>query len=149
MEDRGMVVAGQEISVGAPSEALSAPLEQALLEAVQVRSDVAFASVPLIAFPGSEPERVLVVFLRRGSDPEAALAELSAAVHAGVEAALAAHPDLEIAPMAVMPVPLDRPLDALAQAVVMTDTHLLVADVASWQKARKGPQPWWRRLFGG
>ncbi len=148
MSERGEVVAGQELSVGAAKEPLPPPVEEMLLEVVQARDDVAFASVPMIAFPGQVPERVLVVFLRGGSDPEAALAALSAGVAAGFEAVAAAHPAVAIEPMAVMPVPLDRPLDGLAQAVVMTDTHLLVADVAAWQRARRGPQPWWRRLLG-
>jgi hypothetical protein len=150
MAGRAQVQAGDELQVGAPAEPLPEPIELMLRDVVQGRDDVAFACLPVIAFPGAAAERVLVVYLRGGRDIEAALASLSTQVSAGFAAVACTHPDLIPAPIAVMPIDLDRPLDALAQAVVFTRTDLYVADVTAWQDALRGPQPfilrWLRRL---
>jgi hypothetical protein len=150
MGGRGTIDAGEELQVGAPATALPEPVELMLRDVVQSRDDVAFACVPLIRFPGASAERVLVVFLRAESDVEAALEALSSGVADGFAALAESHGVLIDESIAVMPVDLARPLDALAQAVVMTQTDLYVADTAAWQDARRGPQPfllrWLRRL---
>jgi len=135
------VSAGAELQVGQPKEPLPQPIELALRDVVQAHTEVAFAYVPVIAFPGQPPGQVLVVFLRAAVDPEAILGPLSAAVKAAVDEAIAANPGLSVEPLAVLPISLAHALDALAQAVLITDTMLHVNDVRSWHGARnpKGP----------
>lgn len=138
------VQAGAEISVGQPAEPLAEPVELALRDVVQSRADVAFAYVPVIQFGPEVPSQVLVVFLRATADPEAILPKLSAEVTAAIDGVLKTHPDLSVEPLAVLPISLGRPLDGLAQAVMLTDTMLHVTDVARWHEA-KNPKPWWRK----
>lgn len=140
------VQAGAEISVGQPNEPLPEAVELALRGVVQARSDIAFAYVPVIQFGDDPPGQVLVVFLVARSDPEAALANLSPAVKDAVDKAIAANPGLHVDALAILPVTLGRPLDGLAQAVMITDTMLHVNDVPLWQKA-KNPKPWLSRAF--
>ncbi|GEM_PF-3150797 len=138
------VDAGAEIQVGQPNEPLPEAVELALREVVQASGDVAFAYVPVIAFPGQPAGQVLVVFLRAGVDPEQALAAISAAVKKAIDKVIAANRKLKVQPLAVLPISLARPLDGLAQAVMITDTMLFVADVVAWKRA-KNPKPWWLR----
>lgn len=149
MSERVSVGAGAEISVGAPATALPDDVERLLRDVVQALPAVAFASTPAIAFPGQGVETVLVVFLRGGSDVDATLTVVSERVAASMAALTKEQPKRALPSLAVLPIPLDRPLDGLAQAVVMTRTEIYVADAGALLRARRGPQPWWRRLFGG
>ncbi len=149
MSERISVGPGAEISVGAPAEALADDVERLLRDVVQALPAVAFASTPAIAFPGQGVETVLVVFLRGGSDVDATLTAVSEQVAAAMAALAEADRKRALPSLAVLPIPLDRPLDGLAQAVVMTRTEIYVADAGALLRARRGPQPWWRRIFGG
>jgi hypothetical protein len=140
------VQAGAEISVGQPKEPLAQAVELALRDVVQAHSDIAFAYVPVIQFGDEPPSQVLVVFLRASSDPETVLGELSPAVKAAVDKTIVDNPGLQVQALAILPVSLGRPLDGLAQAVMITQTMLHVTDVQSWHKA-KNPKSWLKRAF--
>ena len=140
----GMIQAGAEIAVGQPKQPLPEPVELALRDVVQGHGDIAFAYVPVIQFGADPPSEVLVVFLRSGVDPNKALGPLSESVTAAIDRCLAENPGLEVAPLAILPISLGRPLDGLAQAVMVTDTMLHVTDVQSWHAA-KNPKGWLQR----
>ena len=148
MSERISVGAGAEISVGAPATALPEDVERVLRDVVQAVPAVAFASTPAIAFPGQGVETVLVVFLRGGADVDATLTLVSERVAEAMATLAKAEPTRVLPSLAVLPIPLERPLDGLAQAVVMTRTEIFVADAGALLRARRGPQPWWRRIFG-
>lgn len=147
MGERQTVGPGAEIEVGAPAQPLPQDIELALRDVVQDRADIAFACVPVIAFPDQPPTEVLVVFLRRGVDPETLLTELAAEVERAVSAAAAAAPRERAVELAVLPISLGFPLDGLAQAVLQSGTELHVADAAAWEAARRPPRPLWQRLL--
>ncbi|MCO4763600.1 MAG: hypothetical protein KC502_18965 [Myxococcales bacterium] len=147
MGQRQTIGAGSEIEVGAPATPLVEPLEVALRDVVQGMNEIAFACLPVIAFPQQPPSEVLVIFLRRGVSPEAVLTIVSDAVQRSVEAVLAEHPAIRAPELAVLPVSLGHPLDGLAQAVVQSDTVLHVADPAAWAAAKKPPRPLWLRIL--
>ncbi len=147
MGQQNTIGAGSEIQVGAPQRPLPEPVELALRDVVQARHEIAFACVPVIAFPGQEPSEVLVVFLRRGVDPEALLSALAAEVKAAVDTTLRTHKGVRAPQLAVLPISLGRPLDGLAQAVLQSDTALHVADVAAYDVAKRPPRPLWLRIL--
>ncbi len=147
MGERRTIGAGSEIQVGAPAQPMPVSVELALRDVVQDRSEIAFACVPVIAFPGQPPSEVLVVFLRRGVGPEAILGPLAEAVQRSVAAAMAANPGARVVELAVLPVSLGHPLDGLAQAVLQSDTVLHVADAAAYAAARRAPRPLWLRIL--
>ncbi len=146
------VAAGAEIAVGAPASPPDAELQLALRDVVQVRAAVAFASLPMIAFAGQPPELVLAVFLSRHADVDAELAAIAEGARAALEALsrdAVANGQAPPPALPVLPVSLARPLDGLAQAIVLTRTEFHVADANALLQARRPPRPWWRRLFGG
>ncbi len=146
------VAAGAEVSVGAPAQAPDPALLLALRDVVQGRPAVAFASLPMIAFAGQPAELVLVVFLSRRADVEAEMAAIAEGAREALEALsrdAAAKGEAAPPELPVLPVSLARPLDGLAQAIVLTRTELYVADANALLQARKPSLPWWRRLFGG
>ena len=140
------VQAGSEISVGQPQNPLPEPIELALREVVQSYDETAFAYVPVIPFGQQPPGQVLVVFLRNGVEPTTLLDSISSGVTAAIDKVLSDNPDLQVEPLAVLPISLGRPLDGLAQAVMITDTMLHVTDVQSWHTA-KNPKSWARRAL--
>ncbi len=147
MGERRTIGAGSEIEVGAPATPLPESVELALRDVVQHRSDIAFACVPVIAFPEQPPSEVLVVFLRRGVPPEKVLGPLADEVQRAVAVAMETAPTARIVELAVLPISLGYPLDGLAQAVIQSDTVLLVADQAAWDVAKRPSRPLWQRIL--
>ncbi len=147
MAEDASIAPGTEIQVGAPKDELSPHLELGLRDVLQdLHADIAFAYVPMVAFPGRSATKVLVVFLRGKTDVDAALARIGDAVGDLVERLTADHGKSAVEDLDLLPVSLARPLDGLAQAVLLTDTMLHVNDSEAWRRARR-PPAWWRRLW--
>jgi hypothetical protein len=145
------IAAGSELTVAAADDVVPAALRDAIGERLgQQRDEVAFAHLPLIGFPGEAPRPIVVVYLHPGVSIEQGLAVLAPALAEAAEAAERQAGGASGTDLDLLPIALDRPLDALAQAVVRTDSMLCVHDEDAWRHAREGPppKPLWKRILG-